>query len=229
MVSCRRGVWCTGGTRARSRAVRNRNSGSGLDCLRFPQVGAGAVRRRFCAGARRHSASRCVFPDRVTAPETRGLAAGSPWPCDYGPDLSRGFRALKTWFTIRVYGAQRLGAVISRTCAVARYLEGRVRAEARLELLAPAQLNIVCFRYRCLDANAVNAAIAADLHESGIAAPSTTVINEQVAIRAAIVNHRTQPCDIDSLLEATLRFGDAASARIRSGEPTTITTESLHR
>jgi glutamate/tyrosine decarboxylase-like PLP-dependent enzyme len=145
--------------------------------------------------------------------ETRGLAAGSPWPCDYGPDLSRGFRALKTWFTIKVYGARRLGAVISRTCAVARYLEGRVRAEPRLELLAPAQLNIVCFRYRCPDANDVNAAIVADLHESGIAAPSTTAIDGQVAIRAAIVNHRTQPCDIDALLDATLRFGDAATAR----------------
>ena len=146
--------------------------------------------------------------------ETRGLAAGSPWPCDYGPDLSRGFRALKTWFTLKVYGAQRLGAMISRTCAVARYLEGRVRAEPRLELLAPAQLNIVCFRYRCQDASAINAAIVADLQESGIAAPSTTTIDGQVAIRAAIVNHRTQPCDIDALLDATLRFGDAARTRI---------------
>jgi len=123
----------------------------------------------------------------------------------------------------------RLGAVISRTCAVARYLEVRVRAEPRLELLAPAQLNIVCFRYRCADANAINSAIVADLHESGIAAPSTTVINEYVAIRAAIVNHRTQPCDIDALLEATLRFGDAASARTGEGKPTTTTTESLRR
>jgi aromatic-L-amino-acid decarboxylase len=161
--------------------------------------------------------------------ETRGLAAGSPWPCDYGPDLSRGFRALKTWFTIKVYGAQRLGAVISRTCAVARYLEGRVRAEPRLELLAPAQLNIVCFRYRCPDANAINAAIVADLHESGIAAPSTTMINGQVVIRAAIVNHRTQPCDIDAMLEATLRFGDAASTKTREGGSATTKTEAPSR
>jgi len=40
----------------------------------------------------------------------RGMAAGSPWPCDLGPDLSRGFRALKTWFTFKVYGAEETGA-----------------------------------------------------------------------------------------------------------------------
>jgi len=51
--------------------------------------------------------------------ETKGLAAGSPWPCDLGPDLSRGFRALKTWFTLKTYGTEKLGAVIARTCAVA--------------------------------------------------------------------------------------------------------------
>src|SRR6202167_2317975 len=45
--------------------------------------------------------------------ELRGLAAGAPWPCDYGPDLSRGFRALKTWFTLKVYGGEALGSLIS--------------------------------------------------------------------------------------------------------------------
>ena len=84
--------------------------------------------------------------------ETRGLAAGSLWPCDLGPDLSRGFRALKTWFTLKTYGTEKLGAVMARTCALARYLEARILAEPRLELLAPVDLNIVCFRYRAGDA-----------------------------------------------------------------------------
>ena len=139
--------------------------------------------------------------------ETRGLAAGSPWPCDFGPDLSRGFRALKTWFTLKTYGTDKLGAMIGRTCALARYLEDKVLAEPRLELLAPVQLNIVCFRYRAADADNVNAEIVADIHESGLAAPSTTIIDGQLAIRAAIINHRTDSCDIDALVEAVLKFG----------------------
>ncbi|MDB5518974.1 MAG: Pyridoxal-dependent decarboxylase [Tardiphaga sp.] len=141
--------------------------------------------------------------------ETRGLAAGSQWPCDLGPDLSRGFRALKTWFTLKAYGADKLGAMIGRTCALARYLEARILAEPRLELLAPVQLNIVCFRYRGADADALNAAIVADIHDSGIAAPSTTTIHGHLAIRAAIVNHRTDDCDIDALLDAVLHCGAA--------------------
>ncbi len=141
--------------------------------------------------------------------ETRGLAAGSSWPCDLGPDLSRGFRALKTWFTLKTYGTEKLGAVIARTCALAAYLEARILAEPRLELLAPVQLNIVCFRYRAGDANRVNREIVADIHESGIAAPSTTLLDGQLAIRAAIVNHRTDTCDLDALVAAVIRFGAA--------------------
>lgn len=142
--------------------------------------------------------------------ETRGLAAGSPWPNEYGPDLSRGFRALKTWFTLKTFGTDRLGEVMARTCKLAKYLEQRVRREPQLELLAPAQLNIVCFRYRSGDSDTVNARIVADLHESGIAVPSTTKVNGHLAIRAALVNHRTQTGDIDALINAVLRFGKAA-------------------
>ncbi len=139
--------------------------------------------------------------------ETRGVAAGSHWPCDYGPDLSRGFRALKTWFTLKVYGARRIGEVISHTCALARYLQDQIMTTPMLELLAPVSLNIVCFRYRCQQPDQVNALIVTALHESGIAVPSTTTINGCLAIRTAIVNHRTQERDIDALLEATLALG----------------------
>ncbi len=143
--------------------------------------------------------------------ETRGLAAGALWPCDFGPDLSRGFRALKTWFTLKVYGTDALGAMISRSCELARYLEIKIATARELELLAPVSLNIVCFRYRGGDADRLNAKIVADLHESGIAAPSTTIIDGRLAIRAAIVNHRTEPRDIDAMLAAVCKFGAAAA------------------
>jgi glutamate/tyrosine decarboxylase-like PLP-dependent enzyme len=137
--------------------------------------------------------------------EARGLAAGAVWPCDLGPDLSRGFRALKTWFTLKTFGTDRLGAVIARSCALAKYLETRVLAAPRLELLAPVNLNIVCFRYRADDA--VNREIVADVQESGVAAPSSTTLDGRFAIRAAIVNHRTDETDIDALVAAVLEFG----------------------
>ncbi len=145
--------------------------------------------------------------------ESRGMAAGSPWPCDFGPDLSRGFRALKTWFTIKVYGTEKLGHIIANTCALAQYMKRRIEAEPLLELLAPVALNIVCFRYRSTDADRVNADLVVALQQSGIAAPSTTTINGQFAIRAAIVNHRTTANDIDALIDATLALGEIAARR----------------
>jgi len=146
--------------------------------------------------------------------EDRGLAAGPPWPCDFGPDLSRGFRALKTWFTLKVYGLEALGAVISRTCLLARYLESRIAATPELELLAPVELNIVCFRYRTEEAHRVNARIVVELQESGIVAPSTAVIGGHLAIRAAIVNHRTGPREIDALVEKAVALGRAIEAGV---------------
>ncbi|MEC5218146.1 aromatic-L-amino-acid decarboxylase [Actimicrobium sp. GrIS 1.19] len=137
--------------------------------------------------------------------DSRGMGAGSPWPCDFGPDLSRGFRALKTWFTITVYGADQLGAMIAETCRLARQFAAQVAAQPELELMAPVALNIVCFRYRASDA--INAEIAADIQQSGIAAPSTTRINGVLVLRAAIVNHRTRADDLEVLLAATLSFG----------------------
>jgi tetratricopeptide (TPR) repeat protein len=154
--------------------------------------------------------------------ELRGLAAGSPWPCDYGPDLSRGFRALKTWFTLKVLGAQALGSVISRTCALARYLESRIAETPQLELLAPVELNVVCFRYRAGDAGRINPQIVLELQESGIVAPSTTILDGRLAIRAALVNHRTGRNEIDLLVEKTVALGRAmqgSAARNRAPQP----------
>jgi glutamate/tyrosine decarboxylase-like PLP-dependent enzyme len=151
--------------------------------------------------------------------EERGLAAGHDWPCDYGPDLSRGFRALKTWFTLKVHGTDRLGAAMERTCRLAKYLQERVEATPQLELLAPANLNIVCFRHRGEQADTLNTRLVADLHESGLAAPSTTTIHGHLAIRAAIVNHRTRAEDIDRLVAAVVDLGAKAMRTENKNQP----------
>jgi glutamate/tyrosine decarboxylase-like PLP-dependent enzyme len=104
--------------------------------------------------------------------------------------------------------------VITRCCALAGYLEMRILAEPRLELLAPVNLNIVCFRYRADEADAVNGEIVINIQESGVAAPSTTILDGRLAIRAAIVNHRTDRCDIDALLAAVLESGARRSDEI---------------
>ena len=141
--------------------------------------------------------------------ETRGLAAGHPWPTDFGPDLSRGFRALKVWMTLKVYGADKLGQVVAQCCDLAKQLEQRVRAEPELAMLSPVWLNVACFRYigASQDLDRLNAEIVIALQESGIAVPSTTKVDGQLAIRLAFVNHRTRPEDIDILIDAVLDAG----------------------
>jgi glutamate/tyrosine decarboxylase-like PLP-dependent enzyme len=141
--------------------------------------------------------------------ETRGLAGGAPWFCDFGPDLSRGFRALKVWLTVRSFGTEKIGASITECCRLARRLADRIDAEPELTRVAPVALNIVCFRARGGDD--VNRALAVHLHEAGDVAPSTTTVDGKVALRAAIVNHRTTERDVDTLVTQTL----AAARRLR--------------
>ncbi|MDB5454481.1 MAG: putative pyridoxal-dependent decarboxylase [Caulobacter sp.] len=147
---------------------------------------------------------------------SRGMAGGDWWPTDYGPDLSRGFRALKTWFTLKTYGVATLGAAMARNCALARALAARVEAEPELELLAPVGLNIVCFGYRGDPSGALNAQIVADLQEGGVVAPSVTLLDGRPVIRACLLNHRTQAGDIDRLVDATLALGRKARRTDRS-------------
>lgn len=165
-------------------------------------------------------------PAAYLARHPRGLAAGSPWPCDLGPDLSRGFRALKVWFTFVTHGSERLGRAIAQSCRLAQRLQARIQAEPALELLAPVTLNIVCFRLidrsAALDGPAtdrLNAELVADLHESGVAVPSTTTVDGRTAIRVALVNHRTEAADLDLLIDAVLRLGALRCRRVAALHP----------
>jgi aromatic-L-amino-acid/L-tryptophan decarboxylase len=138
--------------------------------------------------------------------EMRGLAAGRPWPVDLGPELSRGFRALKVWMTIKAYGADRLGDVAERCCALARRLAAAIDAELLLDRMAPVRLNIVCFRFGPGD-DELQTTIAADLQEAGDVVLSTTTIKGRTVLRAAVVNHRTDAGDVDAVIRAVLAAG----------------------
>lgn len=141
----------------------------------------------------------------------RGLGGGKPWFSDYGIELSQGFRALKVWFALKEHGLKRIGEKVEDNVAQARYLAGLVDAHPDLERLAPAALNIVCFRYApeglTGDIDAVQREIVMDLHEGGVAAPSTTLIRGRAAIRVNITNHRTRMADMDVLVNAVLETG----------------------
>ncbi|WP_018899867.1 aminotransferase class V-fold PLP-dependent enzyme [Rhizobium sp. 2MFCol3.1] len=137
----------------------------------------------------------------------RGLAAGDTWPCDLGPDLSRGFRALKTWMTIETLGAERMGNAIAHTCEIARYLAASLKRDQRFEIKAPVALNIVCFGIRGANDHVIRELVL-DLHESGLAVPSWTTVDGELAVRCAIVNHRTTKADIDGFVKVlTERLG----------------------
>ncbi len=142
----------------------------------------------------------------------RGLAAGNPWFCEYGPELSRGFRALKVWFHLKEHGLQRILEKVEDNCNQAKYLEQLVKAQSELELSTPVSLNICCFRFVAPDLtdtalNRLNEEIVMSLQESGIAAPSTTKLNGKLAIRVNITNHRSVNADFDLLVEEVIKLG----------------------
>jgi glutamate/tyrosine decarboxylase-like PLP-dependent enzyme len=143
-----------------------------------------------------------------------GLGAGEPWPVDLGPELSRGFRALKVWMTMRTFGAARLGAVVEHCCTLAQHLAATIARTPELELVAPVALNIVCFRVAGGD-DATQEGIASWLQEAGRSVLSTTTLGGRRVLRAAIVNHRTRAVDVDAIVSDVLDARDNLMATPR--------------
>ncbi len=142
----------------------------------------------------------------------RGLAGGNPWFCEYGPELSRGFRALKVWFALKEHGIRGIARKVEDNCRQAAYLAERVEEHPDLQLSAPVSLNIVCFRYfvpsMATEAlNQLNSEIVMKVQETGIAAPSTTKLHGVLAIRVNITNHRSTFADFDILVDAVVSAG----------------------
>lgn len=157
------------------------------------------------------------------APNTRGLAAarGKQFT-EYGPQLSRGFRALKIWLGLKEQGIDKFARLIEQNVAQADHLAQLVVAAPDLELLAPVSLNVVCLRYRGLpdtvpdddELNALNRELLIRLQEGGVAVPSHTVLAGRYAIRVAITNHRSRREDFELLVDEVRRLGRSLATRM---------------
>jgi aromatic-L-amino-acid/L-tryptophan decarboxylase len=130
------------------------------------------------------------------------VGGGDPWYCNYGIDLSHGFRALKVWVALRHHGREELGKAIARCCSLADQMGRAVAASPALKLARPVISNVCCFSVAGDNASPRNTAIAVQLQLSGDAVFSTTKIDGQTVLRAAIVNHRTTPQDIAAAIAA---------------------------
>lgn len=123
-------------------------------------------------------------------------------------ELSRRFRALKLWLSLRYHGAEAFRAAIRADLQHAADLARAVRDTGDLELLAPVELSAVCFRYRAgvseSDLNRVNAAILKRIIERGRIYLSNASLAGRFALRACFVNHRTTDSDVAGIVPEVL-------------------------
>ncbi len=144
----------------------------------------------------------------------RGLSGVDlPWLSDYGFQLSRGFRALKAWMSLKEHGSRKYGRLIQQNIDQARYLGALIEAAPELELAAPVTLNVVCFRYvrPGLDdvaLDGLNKQIEVELQEQGIAVVSGTRIRGRYVLHVAHCNHRSRRKDFDVLVNEVIRLGE---------------------
>ena len=124
---------------------------------------------------------------------------------DYGPELSRPFRALNLWLLLKYAGARRLGDAIESNIACAKHLERLVSASGDFEMLAPVELSIFCFRYAPRDFSGdldeLNERILVELQRAGSSYLSNAKVRGRFALRGCVLNYRTTFRDMEILLE----------------------------
>ena len=142
----------------------------------------------------------------------RGCSGYRPWFSDQGPELSRTFRALRVWFTLKEHGTTKIGEKIADNCQQAQYLVSLLEKHRFIRIIRPVSLNIVNFRiepekYADTESQVVdtfNEELVADMQLSGIAVISATRIREQIYIRVAIISHRCTFNDFDVFVKCLL-------------------------
>jgi glutamate/tyrosine decarboxylase-like PLP-dependent enzyme len=146
---------------------------------------------------------------------------------DYGPQNSRGFRALKVWLALRQAGAAGYRRMIADDIRLSQAMAEAVARHAELEL-ATQDLSITTFRYvprdlrmnvgepsieRHLDA--LNRAVLDRLQRGGEAFVSNAVVGGRYLLRACIVNFHTAPADVEALPEMVARIGRTVDVQLR--------------
>jgi glutamate/tyrosine decarboxylase-like PLP-dependent enzyme len=144
-----------------------------------------------------------------------------PWFSDYDFLLSRRFRALKAWISLKQHGSRKYGRLIQQNIDQTHYLAKLIDAEPELELSAPVTLNIVCFRYVSPDMDdaaldELNKKLVIELQEQGIAVLSGTIVKDKYVLRAANVNHRSRREDFNTLIREVVHTGKELHAHTSS-------------
>ena len=142
-----------------------------------------------------------------------------------GPQFSRSFQALKVWVSLLAHGRRAYAARISHDTALARYMGARVQQHPELELAAPVGLSICCFRYvpgglaegpeRDAYVSDLNEHLMSHLQADGRAFCSNAHLDGKWALRACIVNFRTEATDVDALLDVVVELGRALDRELR--------------
>ena len=124
---------------------------------------------------------------------------------DYGIQLTRNFRALKLWMSIKVFGLAAFRAAIERGFVLAEFTESCLRKMPGWEIVTPAQMGIVCFRHTALD-DAGHLKLVGKLIEDGFALITSTVLRGQTVLRTCTINPRTTEADIEESLQRLDHF-----------------------
>ncbi len=121
-------------------------------------------------------------------------------PCDYGIQLTRGFRALKVWMSVTYFGLEAFRAAIERGFELAEIAERKLRSMPGWEVVTPAQMGVVCFRKRDAE-DAFYPRLHDAMLRGGFALATSTVLNGRTVLRLCTINPRTTDADIEQTLD----------------------------
>jgi glutamate/tyrosine decarboxylase-like PLP-dependent enzyme len=125
-------------------------------------------------------------------------------PCDYGVQLTRSFRALKVWLSLQTFGVAAFRQAITRGFELAEVAERELRARKGWEILSPAQMATVCFRFG--ESNELQTQLVDAMMRDGYALLTSTELRGAVSLRLCTVNPRTTEVDIVGTVERLDRF-----------------------